>query len=500
MNNWSNQKFPQQSGGETSSPFPFQIHLHCDDSSIIKELLLPAEETQPMIDSHTQRRIAADLAAQERGMQPIQSAHSRDTYYNRRATISDDRPLTSEELAEINAFWKPYEFAYKNDPEVQRVFSRMTGRFDPSYIGFGLMRYVLRNWYSHSTYVGICHKNYLDRIFPFVKQPYAFIHRSYGHYFDHDHLPITKEEAVNICYNTLHGATGYQEMIIKPADTTGEGKNATFFDADASKEKILQIFDAFTQDFICQEVLKNHPTLAAPHPESLNTLRIVTLMWKDTVYHVGTVFRMGLDKRIDNLSQGGIGCQVFPGGVCGDLLTDYYGKHFTEHPSGFKVAGHRLFHADEAVKQAMLCHETMPQQKYVAWDFTIDQDGDPVLIEIKSPGGTEAVQICGINALIDREMAKEILDEYLIRRFFYERANNDYDYREFADHVSLIKYRGQKTGDITVPKFINNKPVKMIYKDTFISPKISKITIPYGIYLEQSDFSRCAKGCEIIRI
>jgi hypothetical protein len=423
-----------------------------------------------------------------------------DTLFNNRASIPADldTPLTKAELNKIQEFWAPYSFAHENNPEIQRVFSRISGRFDPSYVGDGLMRYEIRRYYHDSSiYLLISHKNFLARQFPDVKQPHTFVCRTSGQYFDHKYLPISVDEALSVCINALNTSDMSREIIIKPADTTGDGQSIYFVSNEISRQSLLCIFDNMESDFICQEVIENHSTFSAPYPVSLNTLRIVTMIWKQEIILVGTVFRMGVDKRVDNISQGGIGCKVTEDGICDNFAVDFTGKRYYKHPSGFKFSGHRLYGYDKAVEMAKHLHSRVPQQKYIAWDITIDKNGDAVFIEMNSPGTCNILQAVGINPFRNQELAREVLGEALINRFFYEKANIDYNYREFAKSISIVKYCGSEE-IVKVPLSISNKPVLVIYDNCFLNSNIKEIHIPHSVKLRQTDFSKCNHLCRII--
>lgn len=60
--------------------------------------------------------------------------------------------LTENEMNEIKDFWAPYDFAVQNDMRNQWVFSRASGVFDPSYIGFGTQLYILNSFWNHFSY------------------------------------------------------------------------------------------------------------------------------------------------------------------------------------------------------------------------------------------------------------------------------------------------------------------------------------------------------------
>jgi len=438
-----------------------------------------------------------DIYLKNRGLQ-------RDLNYNKKAALEIDpelnTPLTENELNQINDFWAPYSFAVKNDPETQRIFSRTSGTFNPAYLGHGFVDYYLKRFFhDKNTFWLTSHKNFLQRMFPIVKHPYAFIHKSWGQYYNSNYYPISQEEALDICINTFKTSNEHKEMIIKPAlpFSGGEGKGISFIDNTITREKLEHIFIGYP-DFICQEIVKNHPSFSAPYSNSLNTLRVVSILWKNEVIVSGAVFRMGTDKRIDNLAQGGLSCGVSDAGVLNDFATNAWGKRYYSHPSGFKFSGHMLYKYSELIDTAKKLHLLIPQQKIISWDFTVDINGEVVLIEINSAGSTEIFQHAGKHFFKSPELTKEILDDWLITRFFYKRANYDFDYREFVDHISILKYHG--TADVVyVPSQILDKPVRIVYDNAFCSSHIKVILVPLSISLRQTTFKKCAPNCKIIR-
>lgn len=293
---------------------------------------------------------------------------------------------------------------------------------------------------------------------------------------------LTEEEAVQKTKEILDIE---QELILKPALESGCGQSISFLNSNMSREEILTAFKKLKTNYVCQKIIKNHPSYAAPNKNSLNTLRICTIHYKDEILLAGSVFRMGISGRVDNWGAGGLLCKVDEFGVCGQYAVTEKGKKVFVHPNGFEFAGHKLYRADEAQELAKKCHKMIPQQKYISWDFTVDDMGELIFIEMNSPGGTELIQSCGMNAYVNKEIAKEIFDDYFINRFFYVKANYDWNYREFSDHVSLLQYAGDEK-DIVVPQKIEGKEVRIVYADAFKNvTDIEKITIPKTIFFNE---------------
>lgn len=258
-----------------------------------------------------------------------------------------------------------------------------------------------------------------------------------------------------------------------------------FLDSSTSEETLRNYVKRLKVNFVFQKVIKNHPSFAAANPFSLNTLRIVTLVHHNSIKLIGATLRMGNDKKIDNWDAGGFICEVGIDGCCKEFAVNGAGEKVFVHPNGFRFAGHKLYRADEAIQMAIKCHHRIPQQKYISWDFTVDDKGEIIFIEMNSPGGSELLQVLGINAYGNKEIVKEILDKYLVESFFYLKANFDWNYREFSDHVSLLKYCGGKE-TVEVPDQIDGKETRIVYADAFDFANVKKIVISKKVVFNTS--------------
>lgn len=102
--------------------------------------------------------------------------------------------LTEEQLEQINAFWGKYSFAYKNNPEVQRVYSGLSGRFDPKYMGDGIQWHLLRGFnFDHAEHIAFPDKNYVDLLFPDVQYPTVVARRVRSCYMNAARERISEE-------------------------------------------------------------------------------------------------------------------------------------------------------------------------------------------------------------------------------------------------------------------------------------------------------------------
>ena len=386
------------------------------------------------------------------------------------------KSCSDEQLAEIKASWKPYESVYPNNPLLQVILSRLSGRFDPLYIPFGLQFHILSRFWNHSSFSVFRSKNYSRILFPFVKSPENVVTCSYGIYRDTEGNVLTLRDAVLKIYMVLKNE---KELIIKPALDSGDGEGIVFLTDKDTTQRIAEVVRQKTPDFVCQKILKNHPGFCTGE-NACNTLRVVTLVDGSEVLWVGAMWRMAAGKRVDNFNAGGIACAVDLNGICGDFAISGNGSRLEEHPNGFKFKGHKLFKADEIIATAIKCHKRIMQQKYISWDFTVDEAGDIVFIEMNSPGSSEGMQGCGMNSYINRDIAKKIFDEYI----YFAKATMKWNYREYSDHVYLMKYYGNAK-KVVIPEFFMGKKVTLLAGGAFDDSRVTEVVksqdIPFAV-------------------
>lgn len=138
---------------------------------------------------------------------------------------------------------------------------------------------------------------------------------------------------------------------------------------------------------LVEPCLKNHPTTAAFHPASLNTLRIQTMLTPNDgaeVHHA--VFRMGRGgMTVDNLHSGGIAIGVQPDGCLSkEGYSDYpQDPTFREHPdTEIPFSGTKLPFYEECTRLATETHlKLFPNLFNIGWDFAITESG-PVVVEV----------------------------------------------------------------------------------------------------------------------
>lgn len=167
----------------------------------------------------------------------MRAAERRDRWFlmNKLQKIDKTREVTDSQKEEIRKFWEPYQFAYKNDPQTQIKFYQVSGKFDPSYMGFGLQVHSLVRFWNNPTFSTFRNKNFSYLLFPFVKHPKNVLMNNYGIYLDEQFNILTETEALQYILKLLKEG---EKLILKPTLDSGSGSSIVFLDNATSREDL----------------------------------------------------------------------------------------------------------------------------------------------------------------------------------------------------------------------------------------------------------------------
>ncbi len=175
---------------------------------------------------------------------------------------------------------------------------------------------------------------------------------------------------------------GKDEIVAKPRDgMCGKGveilRVADFADVPALCDYIQSIGAGVVEDVIVQ-----HPDMAALYPGSINTLRMVTLNNGKAVTLVLAICRIGNGDRVDNFLHGGVMTRIdVDTGKLKYVCVDQNNNTYETHPiTGVPFVGYPIPMWRECVELAKKAAEVVPQVGYVGWDLAVTPDG-PVLVE-----------------------------------------------------------------------------------------------------------------------
>ena len=244
-------------------------------------------------------------------------------------------------------------------------------------------------------------KTLYELYFPEIKHPETIVRRSGECLLDSHYQIINTEKAIRLCREA-------GSVIFKPAVVECGGKNIKFWSVGEDEKILLSFFK--TRHFVIQKLLRQHEALNQIHSDSINTLRLLTLLFNDEVKVVSSILRMGSNgSKVDNGSSGGLFCGILPNVHLRPVAYDFTGKAFERHPQGIKFADVVIPSYQKVCKLAIqMAPRFQNITKLISWDFCVGEDGEPILVEANlSYGGCNVHQVC--NGPIFGDMTEEVL-------------------------------------------------------------------------------------------
>ena len=244
-----------------------------------------------------------------------------------------------------------------------------------------------------------------DVYFHDINRPRTLFRKVRNQFMDALYQPISKEKAIDIAQNQ-------GEVILKIGKFSEGGRGVMFWNANEDlKESLLDFLNNST-NVVCQTVIRQHAELSRLNSTSVNTIRIMTLLFDSQVHVLSSVVRMGINgARVDNASSGGIVCGIKSNGQLKDIAFETSGKKYLVHPQGTVFNSVTVPNFSQCVGLAKsLANRFSTISRLISWDFAIDEAGIPSLIEFNlSWGQLDFHQLC--NGPIFGDMTEDVLKD-----------------------------------------------------------------------------------------
>ena len=306
-----------------------------------------------------------------------------------RKKIYEEINLTDEQKREIDSLY--IQNYGKKIPYIwHRHYSAFTGRFDKNYFPELLYIPIFEKFMNlDKEYCKVfSDKNVLPVLAKAVdiKTAHVFLECIKGNYRK-DNLCIDNSTAIE-------SISDIGEAFIKPTVDSCSGNGCAVVNFQngidiISGKKADEILESLGTDFVIQERIVCHPEISAIYSGSVNTFRIMTYRWKNKLYVAPVIMRIGQGGSfLDNAHAGGMFIAVNDDGTLHKTAFTEFKKEFTIHPDTKLVfEGYRISLFSKVISAAKRMHDAIPQIGVVNWDFTIDAEGDPLLIEANLSGG-----------------------------------------------------------------------------------------------------------------
>lgn len=170
----------------------------------------------------------------------------------------------------------------------------------------------------------------------------------------------------------------HPRFIVKPRlESCGHG--VTIYDAGAAGFDAGAVFSRLQGiGVLCEELIRQAEPLACLHPESVNTVRVATLIKDGEPVILFTFLRIGRgDRIVDNGGAGGFVASI--DAATGIVDTPGVTEALTEaaiHPdTGAQILGKRLPRWEELLDVARRAAVSYPAHPYISWDFALTDAG-----------------------------------------------------------------------------------------------------------------------------
>lgn len=173
------------------------------------------------------------------------------------------------------------------------------------------------------------------------------------------------------------------DCIVKPCDgKLGKGVFKIFKDADHNDDR--KVYESCVKNrMLVEQCIEACEELKAFHPQSLNTLRVVTIANKEKACVFSGVFRTGVGESVvDNSHKGGVSVQInVENGIVETDGANTSGDRFVCHPdSGIVFKGFKIPQWNDVVAT---CCEAAKQSRnpITGWDVVVNNHGEVEFIE-----------------------------------------------------------------------------------------------------------------------
>ena len=162
-------------------------------------------------------------------------------------------------------------------------------------------------------------------------------------------------------------------------------------------ESVDTLYDYLTQEgmnYELEELIHQNKKVASIYPDSINTVRIVTIVDNGVSHIICAYFRIGNGKYVDNFNSGGMVAPVNEEtGEVIDKAIDKQKNLYERHPATNAIIKGFVFpdwdKALEMVKKASL---VVPEMRYIGWDVCFSTKG-PLLVEGNEYPGHDIYQL-----------------------------------------------------------------------------------------------------------
>ena len=294
------------------------------------------------------------------------------------------RKLTGNQKKEVNNLWQ----GKVKDFSTHEFYYTVIGEFNPRICSEHLFRKELEPRFNNQNLKRAWgDKCYLDRFVPGAPFPHTLLHAVGGgrevNYYDESGQLLNRADAISLLRRR-------DEFFIKPSIDNGLGKGAMICNGDCD---INGLFEKYRADFVIQDVIKPHSIIAKLSRKAVGIVRITTCRINGVSRFLSAALRINEeDVPADNyVTKDGKGMVIIGIDQDGKLKDKgYYSSGVAvEKTVNGEVFGGIEIPSFQKMKETVIeAASKLGHFGFVGWDITIDEKGEPVILEynIRAPG------------------------------------------------------------------------------------------------------------------
>lgn len=210
--------------------------------------------------------------------------------------------------------------------------------------------------------------------------PKTYFHKINGVFYDRDF------NAISDISSFIKNSNIQFPVILKPSKDTYGGKGVVKASDCTTLIKNLNKYPYL----ICQECIKQHDYISRIYDQSINSIR--SCVYRDLLgesHVLNTSIRFGVNGSLDNVTSGGLVCDINRDGSLNNYATDYFVNKYDAHPNSKVLFGEvTIPYYDQLISTSIEIAKQIPFANLISLDMCLDNEGKWRCLEVNLRGQT----------------------------------------------------------------------------------------------------------------
>lgn len=287
-------------------------------------------------------------------------------------------------------------------------------KYGAGYMDYDLFEMYNLNAKQRDTYLTRGRNNdlvtkYCDKSYLHYFQNKDEFNERFQNYLKRDWISVNKENKEDV----IKFMQKHKEFMAKPiSGSCWHGIKKVNINNYKSTDEVYEELTENNGKYELEEIIKQHPEVSKIYPDSINTIRVVTIVTTkdgkpiltipkeerantEIVTHiVSAYFRIGNGKYVDNFNSGGMVTPIDEKtGIVAQVALDKQKNVYENHPqTGTKIKGFQVPYWSEVIELCKKASKEVPEMGYTGWDIAITPDG-PLFVEGNEFPGHDIYQL-----------------------------------------------------------------------------------------------------------